>query len=123
MALYFRHGSVRPHQKELMEDMHRAISERRIFMADAPTGLGKTDAAITAALSFAVENGKTVFFLTPKISQHKIAMDVVNGIVSKHSLKARAVDMVGRSHCCIDENLLALDNESFHTACARKRQK
>ena len=123
MALYFRHGTVRPHQKELMEDMHRAISERRIFMANAPTGLGKTDASISAALSYAVENDKTVFFLTPKISQHKIAIDVVNGIAGKNSLKARAVDMVGRAHCCIDGNLIALDNESFQTACSRKRQK
>ncbi len=123
MALYFRHDSVRPHQKELMEDMHRAISANQIFMADAPTGLGKTDASLSAALGFALENGKTVFFLTPKISQHRIAMEVVNGIARRHSLSARAVDIVGRSHCCIDENLLALDNESFHTACGRKRQK
>ncbi len=123
MALYFRHDSVRPHQKELMEDMHSAIADGKIFMANAPTGLGKTDASLSAALGYALENGKTIFFLTPKISQHRIAMDVVNGIAAKHSLKARAVDMVGRSHCCIDENLLALDNESFHTACGRKRQK
>lgn len=123
MAFYFRHGSVRPHQKELMEDMHDAISSNQLFMANAPTGLGKTDAALSAALSYALENNKTVFFLTPKISQHKIAIDVVNGIAARHSLKLRAVDMIGRAHCCIDESLLQLDNESFHTACSRKRQK
>jgi DNA excision repair protein ERCC-2 len=123
MALYFRHDSVRPHQKELMEDMQDAIAGHRIFMANAPTGLGKTDASIAAALGYALENEKTVFFLTPKISQHKIAIDVVNGIARKNSLSVRAVDMIGRSHCCIDENLLTLDNESFHTACGRKRQK
>ncbi len=123
MALYFRHPSVRPHQKDLMEDMHRAISEGKIFMADAPTGMGKTDAALSAAAGHALENGLTVFFLTPKISQHRIAMEAATGIARKNGLPLRAVDMIGRSHCCIDDNLLALDNESFHTACGRKRQK
>ncbi len=92
-------------------------------MAHAPTGSGKTDAAIAAALSHAIENNLTVFFLTPKISQHKIAMDVVNGIAAKHAVKVRAVDMVGRLHCCIDRSLQELDNESFQTTCERKRQK
>jgi DNA excision repair protein ERCC-2 len=123
MALYFRHGSVRPHQKELMEDIYSAITDRRIFMAHAPTGLGKTDASLSAAITYAVENGKSVFFLTPKISQHKIAIDAVRGISEKNSLKVRAVDMIGRSHCCIDDSLSMMDNESFHTACSRKRQK
>ncbi|MEW6035584.1 MAG: ATP-dependent DNA helicase [Candidatus Micrarchaeota archaeon] len=123
MALYFRHPSVRPHQKELMEDMHRAISFGCTFMAHAPTGLGKTDASLAAAISNALEESRTVFFLTPKISQHKIAMDVVRGIAGKYSLPIRAVDMVGRSHCCIDETLAGLDNESFQAACQRKRQK
>lgn len=123
MAMYFRHERLRPFQKELMEDIHGAISERKTILANAPTGSGKTDAALSAAISCAQENGLGVFFLTPKISQHKIALDVVRGIAEKYSLKLRAADMVGRSHCCIDDALLSLDYESFHTACERKRQK
>ncbi len=91
-------------------------------MAHAPTGLGKTDAALSAAISYAIENNLSVFFLTPKISQHKIAVDVVRGIADKHSLPIRVADMLGRSHCCIDSTLQNLDNESFHTACSRKRK-
>jgi len=123
MALYFRHKSIRPFQKELMYDIYGAISDRKIIMAHASTGSGKSDAALSAAITYAKENGKTVFFLTPKISQHKIALDVVRGINEKYSLNLRAVDIVGRSHCCIDENLKDLDQESFYTACERKRQK
>ena len=120
MAIYFRHDKVRPHQKELMKDIYSAISERKNLMAHAPTGLGKTDAVLSAAVSCAAENGQTIFFLTPKISQHRIAMDVVKGIAESHSLDIRAVDVVGRSHCCIEENLQNLDAESFHTACGKR---
>lgn len=89
-------------------------------MAQAPTGSGKTDAALSAAISCAVENDQTIFFLTPKISQHKIAMDVVRGITDSHSLDVRAVDLVGRSHCCISSDLQNLDNDSFQTSCGKK---
>jgi DNA excision repair protein ERCC-2 len=122
MPIHFRHEQVRPFQKDLMEDMHRALNDGQIFMTHAPTGLGKTDAALSAAITYALEEDKTVFFLTPKISQHKIAMDVVNGIAKKHSLPLRAVDMVGRSHCCIEGKFADLDNDSFQRACARKRR-
>ncbi|MEW6722985.1 MAG: ATP-dependent DNA helicase [Candidatus Micrarchaeota archaeon] len=122
MAIWFRHDSVRPSQRELIADIHRAVSGRKILLANAPTGSGKTDAALSVALSAAIEQNLNVFFLTPKISQHKIAMEVVNGIAEKHSLKARAADIVGRSHCCIDGSLASLDNESFHTACTKKRK-
>lgn len=82
-----------------------------------------SDAALSAAITYALENNLTVFFLTPKISQHKIAIEVVAGLAKKHDLKQlRAVDMLGRLHGCIDDSLAALDGEGFHTACSKKRK-
>ena len=121
--MLFRHDHVRPYQKELMEDIHSAIVDGRNFMAQAPTGSGKTDAALSAAITCAMDRNQTVFFLSPKISQHRIALDVVRGITKKHSLTLKAVDMVGRSHCCIDDSLATLDGESFQNTCARRRKK
>lgn len=120
--MYFRHDNLRPSQKDLMSDIYDALIKKQNFMAQAPVGLGKTDAALAAAITFALENKKTVFFLTPKISQHKIAMDVVNGIAKKYSLNLRAVDLVGRSHCCIDPFVSKVDPESFQSSCAKKRK-
>jgi Rad3-related DNA helicase len=65
MAIYFRHDSVRPSQKELIDDIYSAISNRQNFMAQAATGSGKTDAALSAAITAATENDLNVFFLTP----------------------------------------------------------
>ncbi|MBI5227641.1 ATP-dependent DNA helicase [Candidatus Micrarchaeota archaeon] len=106
-----------------MEDIYQATTNQQNFMAQASTGMGKTDASLSAALTCAIENDLDVFFLTPKISQHKIALDVVNGIASKYSLTdLRAVDMVGRSQCCIDDTLSELDSDSFHHSCSKKRK-
>ena len=118
--VYFRHERIRPSQKELMDDIYDAIANNRNFMAHAPTGLGKTDAAISAAATHAIENDQTVFFLTPKISQHRIAMEVVNGLAEKHKLDIRGVDLVGRANCCIHKNIKDLDGESFFTSCGKK---
>ncbi len=118
--VFFRHERIRPSQKELMDDIYDAICKGENFMAQAPTGLGKTDAALSAAITAAAENNLNVFFLTPKISQHRIAMEVANGIAKKHGLPLRSVDIVGRSHCCIEPALSKLDGDSFHTSCSKK---
>lgn len=120
--MYFRHDSPRLEQKKLMEDMYAALLDHKNFMAQAPTGLGKTDASLAAALTYALEKKLTVFFLTPKISQHKIAIESVNGIAKKYSLDIKCVDLVGRMHCCIDDSLTKLDSESFQSSCTKKRK-
>jgi len=123
MPIYFRHDSMRPYQAELVQDIYDAVSSHNNIMVQAPTGCGKTDSALTATLSYAIENKLSVFFLTPKISQHRLAVDVVNGIAMKHALDIKAVDIIGRSHCCIDPALNQLDYDAFMHACAKRRKR
>jgi DNA excision repair protein ERCC-2 len=119
---FFRHHAPRPHQQELMEDAFDALSCGKSLLANAATGCGKTDAVLSAAISYAHETDLTIFFLTPKISQHKIAVDVVNGIAQKHKLGIRAVDLIGRRHACIDPVLGDLDHDGFYQSCEKKRK-
>jgi DNA excision repair protein ERCC-2 len=121
--IYFRHERPRPYQSELMGDVSDAISHGKIILANAPTGSGKTDAALSAAITHAISEDLTVFFLTPKISQHRIAMDVVRGIADRHDIKLRAVDLVGRRNACLEQSLLELDHEGFYQACEKRRKK
>ena len=118
----FRHDNPRKFQSGLMEDIYSTISSGNNMLAHAPTGSGKTDAALSAALTHAVNTGLTVFFLTPKISQHKIAIDVVNGITKKHGVGVRSVDLVGRRHMCLYD-ISELDTESFYYFCENKRKR
>lgn len=119
---YFRHEKVREQQGDLIRDVYAAVSEKMALLAHAPTGLGKTDSVISASLSHAIENNLTIFFLTPKISQHRIAVDVVKGIAGKFDLKLRACDMIGRRYSCIDPALSDMDHEGFYHSCEKKRK-
>ncbi|MBD3389656.1 hypothetical protein GF415_01740 [Candidatus Micrarchaeota archaeon] len=121
--IYFRHESLRKQQENLVKDAYSAIENEENLLAHAPVGLGKTDALLSPAVSYALENNKTVFFLTPKISQHRIALDVVRGLARKYGLDLRAVDLVGRRYSCIDPVLSEQDHEGFYQACERKRKR
>jgi len=118
----FRHDNPRKFQSGLMEDIYSTVSAGNNIIAHAPTGSGKTDAALSTALTHAVNTDLTVFFLTPKISQHRIAVDVVNGITKKHKVDIRAVDLVGRRHMCLYD-ISELDSESFYYFCENKRKR
>ncbi|MCD6434510.1 MAG: ATP-dependent DNA helicase [Candidatus Diapherotrites archaeon] len=121
MQIFFRFPRPRVEQKKLMDAALEAIRGEKILLAHAPTGLGKTDATLSAALSYALEQGQRVFFLTPKISQHEIALDVVRGLNKKFDLGIKAIDFVGRRYMCIDPLLSKTDFEGFYELCARKR--
>ncbi|MBN2478361.1 ATP-dependent DNA helicase [Candidatus Micrarchaeota archaeon] len=123
MQIYFRHESVRKNQKALIADTARAVQEGKILLAHAPTGIGKTDSVLSPALSYAIENEKTVFFLTPKISQHKIAVEVIGGVAEKYELNITALDLIGRRYACIDPVLSELDHDGFYHSCEKKRRK
>ncbi len=118
----FRHEKFRKHQDKLIEDVQKALEEKATLLAHAPTGLGKTDAVISPALKHAVNTGKVVLFLTPKISQHAIALDVVRGINEKHGMALKAVDIIGRRYSCIHPSLSGLDQDSFYTLCEHFRK-
>ncbi|MFH0817490.1 MAG: hypothetical protein V1909_02540, partial [Candidatus Micrarchaeota archaeon] len=119
---YFRHASVRAGQFEMMEDIMGALENKGHILCHAPTGMGKTDSSLSPALTYALENGQSIFFLTPKISQHKIAVQAIRGIAEKHSLSFRAADLVGRRHMCPDASLLSLDYDGFYQTCKKRRR-
>ncbi|RME78988.1 MAG: ATP-dependent DNA helicase [Methanobacteriota archaeon] len=120
--LLFRHNAYRKYQDKLISDVITALEDGRTLLAHAPMGLGKTDAVLSPALTKAVDNNLTVFFLTPKISQHKIALDVVRGINDKYGTSIRASDVVGRKYGCIFPTITKLDSDSFYSTCEALRK-
>ncbi|MEM4222110.1 MAG: ATP-dependent DNA helicase, partial [archaeon] len=79
-AIYFRHNKFRESQKELIKDCITVLNDKKILLAHAPTGLGKTDAVLGSCFTWAWKNNLSILFLTPKISQHFLALDVLKGI-------------------------------------------
>ncbi len=106
--LFFAHEIPRESQKEMIADGIRALNEGGFLIAAAPTGIGKTAAALSSALAFSnlyntkPENPK-ILFLTGRQSQHRIVVDTVReinkGLPSGFS-KIRLVDIIGRESMC-----------------------
>ncbi|NQE53927.1 ATP-dependent DNA helicase [ANME-1 cluster archaeon GoMg3.2] len=96
----FPFPSIREGQREFMGDVKDAVEGGKILVAHAPTGIGKTVATLVPALEYAVENGKTIFFLTSKRSQHKIAIDTLRLIKDHAKREFTTVDITSKQSMC-----------------------
>ncbi len=117
MDLLFRFDNPRQHQQAMMDEIRKSLQQAKDILINAPTGTGKTDASIAAALGFAMEQNLDVFFLTPKISQHKIAVESLKGIRKKFGTEIKYVDIVGKRNLCINTNVNSLEGEAFYKGC------
>ncbi|MEM3860128.1 MAG: hypothetical protein QW478_12125, partial [Candidatus Micrarchaeaceae archaeon] len=103
----------------MIDDIYLALKSKQDILINAPTGIGKTDASLSAALTFALGNGNDIFFLTPKMSQHKIVVEVLKGLKAKYKLNFRFVDLVGKQTLCTNENINMRPSSTFYNACAK----
>ena len=120
--ILFPHDSIRPKQEELIEDVKKAISEKRCHIAHAPTGLGKTAASLAPALKTAIDENKTVVFLTSRHTQHHIAIDTLKKIKKKFGSQLNAVDLIGRQNMCPVEGTHGLYSREFSEYCKNMRE-
>ena len=92
----------------MIEDAWTALSSGGSLLAAAPTGIGKTAAALSAALDVQRSSNRklTIFFLTGRQAQHRIVVETVrriNGRLSDNLPKVSLVDMIGQQGMCINE--------------------
>ncbi|MGC9190324.1 MAG: ATP-dependent DNA helicase [Candidatus Micrarchaeia archaeon] len=116
---FFRFDKPRAYQDKAIEDIYDAISSGKSILMSAPTGIGKTDAAISAALRCAMEKGLDIIFLTPKISQHRIVVESLNGVNQKFGLGIKFIDMVGKRNLCTNPDVNMLESEAFYKTCEK----
>ena len=117
MQLFFSHETIRESQKELVDEIINCLENKKNLIANAPTGLGKTSAALSPCLSFALENKKTVIFITPKHTQHKIAIETLKQIKEKHNLNFIVVDLIGKKHMCAQPGVTEMHQTEFSDYC------
>lgn len=65
-SIIFPFPVMRKHQDRMIEAVSAALEQQSNLLVSAPTGIGKTVAALYASLRFAVKHGLSVFFLTSK---------------------------------------------------------
>jgi DNA excision repair protein ERCC-2 len=118
----FPFSTIRNEQRDMLKDVGDAVDEGHSLLAHAPTGIGKTAATIAPALSYGLENGKTVLFLTPKHSQHHIAIETLKKIKEKHGKRVISVDMIGKQWTCLYEGARDLSSKEFKNFCEAHRR-
>lgn len=120
--LLFPHNQMRPIQEEVVDLIAKELETKNSVVIHAPTGLGKTAASIAPALTLALEQNKTVFFLTSKNTQHKIAVDTLQKIKEKFNIKIKATDIVGKKWMCIQPGISLLSSNEFNEYCKTLRE-
>ena len=103
--IWFAHEKVRESQSQMMWDGIEVLSQGGFLLAAAPTGIGKTAAALASALEVArsMPSPPRILFLTGTQSQHRIVVETVRAInrgLPDGILDLKLVDLIkiGRAH-------------------------
>jgi DNA excision repair protein ERCC-2 len=91
--LAFPYPELRPGQDEIVTEVETALIQGEQLLVEAPTGLGKTVAALYPAIRHALAEEKRLFVLTAKTLQQEMASEVLallNRDESFHTLRLRA---------------------------------
>jgi len=130
---FFAHDVPRQSQSEMLSDGIISLREGGFLLAAAPTGIGKTAAALASALevtNFYNTNPTVpkIVFLTGRQAQHRIVVETVKQINSKLPTglpKIRLVDIIGREGMCevIDKSTGKCGCEEDVAESARKSRR
>ncbi|MFA6460875.1 MAG: ATP-dependent DNA helicase [Candidatus Woesearchaeota archaeon] len=112
----FPHEVIRKGQDELVKDIDQVFSEKKVLLAHAPTGLGKTASALSVALKHAFKEKKKVFFLTNRHTQHQIAIHTLKLMQKRYKKDIPCIDLIGKKHMC-NQDVAALFGVEFTEFC------
>lgn len=119
--IYFPYPEVRDVQSSMISDVYNAVKGKKRIIMHAPTGIGKTIAVLAPALSLAMKDKLTIFFLTSRQTQHKIVVDTLKQIRQKFSIDFECADMIGKRGMCLQNGVEAMATGSFHEYCKALR--
>ena len=99
-ALDFPFGDYRPGQRQMAVDVYRAIRDRGQLLLQAPTGIGKTMAALFPAVK-AVGEGVTekIFYLTARTTGRGMAEQAVEALRQK-GLRLKSLTITAKEKIC-----------------------
>jgi DNA excision repair protein ERCC-2 len=98
----FPHATWRPGQEGLTDHLTESLHEGRLILLDAPTGYGKTAAALSAALRVGAATGRRVFFATARNTQQAMAEATVRAMAAR-GMPVRAVSIRARERVCLND--------------------
>ncbi len=112
----FPHPRVRKGQLRFLDDVSSAVTEGGLLVAHAPTGIGKTASALVPAVQHSMEGERLVMFLTPKQSQHRIAVETLKSMNARSERPIRVVDVIAKQAMCPRVER-GVHHAAFHEFC------
>ncbi|MBI2507987.1 ATP-dependent DNA helicase [Candidatus Woesearchaeota archaeon] len=116
MKIFFPYDKIRNTQDDFIKDVQEAVKQKKHFIAHAPTGIGKTAAVLSSIIPYALEKELTIFFLTSRHTQHRIAIETLKDIKKKHNVGFNVVDLIGKRHMCSQFGVDSMGSQ-FYTFC------
>lgn len=101
-GLNFPFEKYRFNQRRMMAVIYRNIIAKDIAYIEAPTGLGKTIAAIFSALKAIHQPRQKIFYLTAKNDGKRTALETIELLEDK-GLKAKTVEITAKDSVCFLE--------------------
>ncbi len=115
-ALTFPYGEYRPGQRDMAASVYRAIKKRKLLLCEAPTGIGKTSAALFPAIK-AIGSGLAdrIFYLTARTTARKAAEDALERMREK-GLRLRCVTLTAKEKICFMPEMKCRPDECPYAA-------
>lgn len=98
--LIFPHRKFRPGQADLVAWVADGVQQGGQAMVQAPTGSGKTSAALFPVLKFALQHRQQVVYCTAKNTQQTVVCDAVRRF-HKRGLKVKTVVLTAKEKACL----------------------
>ncbi len=117
-SLTFPYDRMRPYQQEMIDAVARAVDQREALLVSAPTGIGKTIAALFPAVRASLKAGKKLFYLTSKTLQQDMAVEAMK-LLNDGSL--RVLRIRAKQKMCAHTEMIC--HEDFCPFAARYSEK
>jgi DNA excision repair protein ERCC-2 len=106
-TLVFPHPRFRPGQREMAAAVARAATQGEHLLVEAPTGIGKTAAALYPLLVSALTTHRRLFVLTAKTTQQDIYMKTLAAVDGE---SFRSVRLRAKERMCANDVVLCHEN-------------
>ncbi len=111
-------------QREIIQEIEKALQSKQNFVFEAPAGTGKTICALVPSLKYAIENDLAILYITRTNSQQQQAIKELRKMAEKKEMNA--VSVQGRANMCLlIESIPSLrgNNEEITRLCSARKKK
>lgn len=94
----FPYKQMRPGQRDMMKACFQTMKQKDILYTIAPTGIGKTMAALFSSLKTLKKNDK-LFYLTAKGSGKKAPLSAIK-LLARQGLRVKTINLIAKKKIC-----------------------